>query len=453
MKTRFAFLIVAAIVACGPHIAAAQSPQLINFQAQIEGLTSSVAAVSFAIFDASAGGNELWTESYPNLPIQNGAIQVLLGSNRPIPESVFSTDGERYIAISVNGENLTPRSRIASVGYAVRAAVADRVEGAVAGGVTSLNGLSGTVTLEQGSNVTITPDGQNIRIDAGGGNGGGNFTTITGGNGINVSDTDGPTAEISLENQIKLGPNGRVDIADGSNRTMATLEVQSGGHGTITANNTQGVKGARMWGDLTSSGLFGGSMATFKRDGDNASMWIRTEGSSAGNAWGVFSLYNSANDPAIEMDAQNGNVSIAGNLSKGSGSFKIDHPLDPANKYLSHSFVESPDMMNIYNGNVELDEDGEAWVDLPEWFGALNRDFRYQLTCIGGQALVYVAEEISNNRFKIAGGTQGLKVSWQVTGVRQDPYAETHRIQVEEDKPADKRGSYLHPDAYGLSRQ
>src|SRR5262249_61136694 len=43
-----------------------------------------------------------------------------------------------------------------------------------------------------------------------------------------------------------------------------------------------------------------------------------------------------------------GDVSISGNLSKGGGSFKIDHPLDPENKYLYHSFVESPDMKNIH---------------------------------------------------------------------------------------------------------
>ena len=74
-----------------------------------------------------------------------------------------------------------------------------------------------------------------------------------------------------------------------------------------------------------------------------------------------------------------GNVHVSGNLSKGSGSFRIDHPLDPENKYLYHSFVESPDMMNVYNGNVILDEQGEAVVEFPEWFEPLNRDFRYQL--------------------------------------------------------------------------
>ena len=50
-----------------------------------------------------------------------------------------------------------------------------------------------------------------------------------------------------------------------------------------------------------------------------------------------------------------GDVSITGSLSKGGGGFKIDHPLEPDKKFLSHSFVESPDMKNVYDGNVELD--------------------------------------------------------------------------------------------------
>ena len=144
-----------------------------------------------------------------------------------------------------------------------------------------------------------------------------------------------------------------------------------------------------------------------------------------------------------------GDVTVTGTLSKGGGSFKIDHPLDPANKYLYHSFVESPDMMNVYNGNVVLDANGEAVVDFPEWFGVLNRDFRYQLTCIGGFAPVYVAEKISNNHFKIAGGKPGLEVSWQVTGIRQDAWANAHRIPVEEEKEARLKGFYIHPELYG----
>jgi len=132
-----------------------------------------------------------------------------------------------------------------------------------------------------------------------------------------------------------------------------------------------------------------------------------------------------------------GDVNILGNLTKTSGGFKIDHPLDPAAKFLNHSFVESPDMKNIYDGIVTLDGNGEAWVELPAWFDALNKDFRYQLTAIGAPMPdLYISVEQSGNRFKIAGGTAGMKVSWQITGTRQDAYANANRIQVEEDKAA-----------------
>jgi hypothetical protein len=169
----------------------------------------------------------------------------------------------------------------------------------------------------------------------------------------------------------------------------------------------------------------------------------------------------SSNDYAAILD---GKVKITGNLEKAGGSFKIDHPLDPANKYLCHSFVESPDMKNVYDGVVVLDRKGKAEIELPDWFGALNKDFRYQLTAIGAPGPnLYIAEEISeantknsskssnknnNSHFKIAGGTSGMKVSWQVTGIRKDTYANAHRIQVEEDKPDKERGYYLHPDLY-----
>ena len=144
-----------------------------------------------------------------------------------------------------------------------------------------------------------------------------------------------------------------------------------------------------------------------------------------------------------------GDVVVAGTLSKSGGSFRIDHPLDPANKYLSHSFVESPDMMNIYNGNVITDENGDATVTLPDYFAALNRDFRYQLTVIGQFAQAIVSNEINGNRFTIKTDKPGVKVSWQVTGIRQDPWADQHRIKVEETKSAADRGFFLHPELYG----
>ena len=146
-----------------------------------------------------------------------------------------------------------------------------------------------------------------------------------------------------------------------------------------------------------------------------------------------------------------GNVSIVGSLSKGSGSFKIDHPLDPANKYLYHSFVESPDMMNVYNGNVVTDKRGMATVVLPDYFEALNRDFRYQLTVVGQFAQAIVAKKVDHNRFVIRTSKRNVEVSWQVTGIRRDAYANAYRIEVEEDKPLQEQGHYLHPELFGAS--
>ena len=177
-----------------------------------------------------------------------------------------------------------------------------------------------------------------------------------------------------------------------------------------------------------------------------------TSGDALGVAGGSASLFGAGiygfNSAGGFAGYFQGNVHVNGTLSKAGGSFKIDHPLDPENRYLSHSFVESPDMMNLYNGNATLDANGEAWVVLPDWFEALNRDFRYQLTPLGSWSALWIERQIEGNRFLIRGGAHS-RVSWQVTGVRHDAWAEAHRIPTEETKPEGERGLYLHPEAWG----
>ncbi len=140
-------------------------------------------------------------------------------------------------------------------------------------------------------------------------------------------------------------------------------------------------------------------------------------------------------------------LTVTGNLFvDGTKAFKIDHPLDPANKYLLHSCVESPDMMNIYNGNITTDANGDATVAMPDWFEALNRDFRYQLTVIGQFAQAIVADEMKERRFTIKTDKPNVKVSWQVTGIRHDAFADAHRLVVEVDKIGAERGHFLYPE-------
>jgi hypothetical protein len=243
---------------------------------------------------------------------------------------------------------------------------------------------------------------------------------------------------------VNSSPNGLAVVGYNSATTGGIPAVA----GITNSTEGEGVNGVAL---ATSGDTLGVHGEVYSPDGtagkfDNrGGGWVIRGGNATTD---VFQVDSSGNTQIL------GNLNVNGTLSKGGGSFKIDHPLDPADKYLSHSFVESPDMMNIYNGVTRLDAKGEAWVSLPEWFEALNSDFRYQLTAIGApQPNLYIASEISVNRFKIAGGKQGMKVSWQVTGIRQDAYARGHRIRVEEEKPLAERGLYLHPEVFGQPKE
>jgi hypothetical protein len=222
-------------------------------------------------------------------------------------------------------------------------------------------------------------------------------------------------------------------VGDANSPTGATIGV----FGSAQSPTGQGVAGRGQvgvqgrTGSLTGAGVEG----------------ISTQG--IGLNYGVFGQVASPQGYAGYFA---GRAHVTGTLSKGAGAFKIDHPLAPEDKYLYHSFVESPDMKNVYDGVVATDAAGHATVEMPEWFQALNRDFRYQLTVIGQFAQAMVAEEMAGNRFAIRTDKPHVKVSWQVTGIRQDAFAEKHRIPVEEDKPEDERGTYLHPEDRGVPR-
>ncbi len=139
----------------------------------------------------------------------------------------------------------------------------------------------------------------------------------------------------------------------------------------------------------------------------------------------------------------------AGVINAGQKNFRIDHPLDPLNQYLVHTSIESSERLNLYSGNVTTNAEGFATVTVPDWFEALNEDFRYQLTVIGSFAQAIIKEKLVDGQFVIQTNAPAIEVSWQVTGVRHDPWAEAHPTEVEVQKPAAERGRYLHPEAYG----
>ncbi len=221
---------------------------------------------------------------------------------------------------------------------------------------------------------------------------------------------------------------GGATVGDDASPTLAGIGVIGVGGAATGLEDSPGYGGYMLGGGGTSGG-----------DG-----LVVRGGAPNGNGMEVFPG-DSANYAALFY----GNVYVGGSLSKAGGSFKIDDPIDPANKYLYHSFVESPDMKNIYDGVVVTDGGGRAIVNLPNYFESLNSDFRYQLTVIGQFAQAVVASEIADGRFVIQTDKGNVKVSWQVTGIRQDAWAVAHRIPNEVEKSDKEKGHYLHPELFG----
>lgn len=250
--------------------------------------------------------------------------------------------------------------------------------------------------------------------------------------------------------RVAVASNG--DVGIGTTAPAVRLDVldttASDNSASVRGIHSQGTFGIGVQGQGGNTGVDGSVVSTATSGTPTAK---GVSGSATGGTAGTnYGVYGTASGGALAYAGYfNGNVNVAGTISKSAGTFKIDHPLDPANKYLSHSFVESPDMMNVYNGNIVTDAQGNATVQLPDWFESLNRDFRYQLTVIGSFSRAMVAQEVQNNAFVIRTEQPNVKVSWQVTGIRHDVYAEAHRTPVEQDKPDFEKGSFIHPELFG----
>lgn len=258
--------------------------------------------------------------------------------------------------------------------------------------------------------------------------------------GAYISSSSGTGAYITSSSGLALIA-GSGDVLLYNTLTAGRTTVGNGNNG-VNGYSTAGIgvyanSSASGGGGVLAEGAYIGAQGTSTGTDPNRQA-LRGENYSSTTGWaGVFT----------------GNVGVFGTLSKSAGSFQIDHPLDPANKFLIHSFVESPDMKNIYDGVVTTDASGNATIKLPDYFQALNIDYRYQLTCINQFAQAIISQEVSGNTFSIKTDKPNVKVSWQVTGIRNDPYAHDNRLPVEKNKAPEDRGRYIYPKGYGRGQE
>ncbi len=164
MRYTLAFVLVVAAALLQTAPAAAGVPQLISFQGRVTDAQGDPAPdgnydITVTIFDAAVSGAEQWSETHVGVPVTGGIFNVVLGSSVPLTDSVFS-GAERFLEISVNGEPISPRTQITSVGYAQRVAT---VDGATGGEILGTTAIVDTVA-SRASALRIELSGSGISL-------------------------------------------------------------------------------------------------------------------------------------------------------------------------------------------------------------------------------------------------------------------------------------------------
>lgn len=334
----------------------ADIPKLMNLQGTLTDaggspIRNSTVSVQFKIYDTTAAGTALWSETQASVGTDNqGAFNVLLGSVIPIPDAVFGDTG-RWLGIKVGSDaEMTPRVRLASIGYSYRVNSIDEATGGdIYGNVFlhsflragDLAGNDGLIQVTDGANITGLLDGED---DLGGGgakialDNGANITTIT-----LDADVTGDAAYLSM--------------SDGSNTTV-TIEAEGAtdGGAQILLDNSANVSTILLDADINNGAFV--SMS----DGVNPTITLdaKVSGSDAGAA---ITLKNSLNDTTMVLDADQGNAAFF--AMKDATGKEIVH-LDAAGADGGAQFSLRDD-----GGQTTISLDAESGVD-----GGANVSFR-----------------------------------------------------------------------------
>lgn len=444
----------------------AQSPQSFKYQAVVrnssgDAIVSQNVTLRIALRQGNPLGAVVFQESFNTSTDQNGLAHVAIGTGTLISGSFASIDwsaGPYFMQTELDpagGSSFTDMgtAQLLSVPYALYAA--------------SSGGASGSNTLDQaydqggpGAGRTIDADAGEVQISTAAPSGIA-LRTVNSNSGVAIKAESNNAANTFSTIQAETNStstNAAAVIGSTTGAAWAVSgQVEVGGtaesaiYGSnLRTNGGHGVKGIGFNGVVGETNYSSGN-AVFGNNADNLAPVGNGVGVAGRGYWGVVG-------EDLYLGGQIGAYGVLSNGELGATGLKtfiIDHPLDPANKFLKHFSTESNEVLNVYRGNVVFDANGEAEVQMPSYFSQINTDPSYQLTPIGAWAQLYIKEELENGVFVIAGGQPGGKASWTIYAQRNDPYLQQYpeKRKVEVDKREGQKGKYFMPSLYGKPYQ
>ena len=448
------------VLVLASNIISGTMPPFMNYQGRLTGndgspIPDGTYDMIFAIYDSFEGGTELWNSGTMPVNVEDGLFTVQLGI---LGSSLFTFGPEKYLGIKVGGDpEMTPRTPFLMVPYAAYSAEAETAISVKTGSIydvainTNANidraKILGNAAVTSIYSNTFSNDNtfdNNVHFkDAANAEAKTKFydsTMVIDNVGIRIGNFTDPTnfSPLAIERHYNVAsPNSRYGLQN---------SVVNASTGMLCANWNKAQRTSASSTDKYTYGVYGYGAH------DNAvGHAVGVFGYASGAYWD-YAIYGSVSGTSAGGNYAGyfiGDVGIQGEIVYLLGGYKIDNPTDPENMYLYHNTVSSPDMKNIYDGNVVTDSKGQAIVELPDYFEDLNADYRYQLTVIGSFAQAIVEQEISGNKFVIATDEPNVKVSWMVTGIRKDPLAQDRARPVEQIKNADEIGNFVYPAGYG----
>lgn len=465
----------------------AQSPQKMTYQSVVRNASNTLVSntnvgMQMSILQGSPSGVAVYIETHQPSTNDNGLATIKIGGGTTVAGNFSTIDwsnGPYYLKTEVdpNGGStysISGTTQLLSVPYAL---YAENSGDSFSGNYNDLTNTPTNVSAFTNDAGYITSANTLDQAYDQGGAGAGRIITVDAGEvQMNTATANG----IALRVQHTNTGVGLVATSTNTSNTYSAIQAMTNSSSNLTSaiigsssGGANGISGQVESTGTGAAGVYGNNLRTTGGYGTYGIGFNGVVGET--NYQAGFGVYGRNYDAIGNFTANSvgtyglGYIGVWGDQSNANGysiyangdlgaagtkTFNIDHPTDPENKYLRHFSIESNEVLNVYRGNATFDENGEAIVEMPSYFDAVNNtNCTYQLTPIGGYAPLFIKEKMDDGKFIIGGGNEGLEVSWTVHTERNDPYLQQNPSKriVEVEKESWNKGKYLQPQLYGKS--